>query len=80
MKKIFRKGNEDLLETLRNESYGSRKFEKAVQKAYMSNSFDKYLVGTNLVFEQGANRRVSIPADIVEDIIGVELQVSRRAA
>lgn len=80
MKNLLKGTKKDVMEILKGEKYGSCKFRRAVEKAYMSSSFVKYTVGNNVVFEQGSGRKVSIPVDIVEDIIGVEIQLSRRAA
>lgn len=80
MKNLLKGTKMDVMEILKGEKYGSCKFRRAVEKAYMSSSFVKYIVGNNVVFEQGSGRKVSIPVDIVEDIIGVEIQLSRRAA
>ena len=46
----------------------------------MSDQFTVYILKNMVVFEQGAKRIVKVPVDIVEDIIGTELQISRRAA
>lgn len=64
----------DVLEVLKEGNYGSRKFEKAVEKAYMDFSWEVTLdKKTNMVkFRQGANREAYIPAEIVKDIIGVQ--------
>lgn len=80
LKNLLRGNEVEIMEILKGEKYGSCKFRRAVEKAYMSSSFVKYIVGNNVVFEQGSGRKVSIPVDIVEDIIGVEIQLSRRAA
>jgi len=77
--KILRK-RKDTFEILMEGNYGSSKFRKAVQKAYMDISFTKYKVRDMVVFNQGAYRGVAIPLDIVEDIIGVKLEISERAA
>lgn len=71
---------EETFNVLKEGKSGSYAFRKAVQKAYMSENFTKYLVKDMVVFEQGAKRIVKVPVDIVEDIIGTELQLSRRAA
>lgn len=80
MRNLLKGNKKEVMEILKGERYGSSSFRKAVEKAYMSSNFTKYLVGNNVVFEQGSGRCVSIPVDIVEDILGVEVQLSRRAA
>lgn len=75
---LFKRKEE--FEVLKEGDYGSYAFRKAVQKAYMSDQFTVYIVKDMVVFEQGAKRIVKVPVDIVEDIIGTELQISRRAA
>jgi hypothetical protein len=78
LKSFLRRG--EVLEVLKMGNYGSSSFRKAIEKAYMSDSFTKYIVGNSIIFEQGSGRLVKVPADIVEDVIGTELQVSRRVA
>ncbi len=68
LKKLLKKG--EVLEVLKIGSYGSSEFRKAVEHAYMSNSFDKEVVGKNMKFQQGYGREVLVPIDIVEDIVG----------
>ena len=80
MKKFLKGNKKEVMEILKEEKYGSSSFRRAIEKAYMSSSFTKYTVGNNVVFEQGASRKVSVPLDIVEDIVGVKVQLSRRAA
>ena len=46
----------------------------------MDDSFTKYIIKNNVCFEQGSGRVAYVPVDIVEDIIGTELAISRRAA
>lgn len=79
LKNLFKKDVE-VLEVLKGGEYGSSSFRRAVEKAYMSDSFEKYMIGNNVYFEQGSGRIAVVPKDIVEDILGVEPQVSRRAA
>ena len=72
---------ENLLYYLGSEvNFGSSRFRKCLQKAYMSESIDKYLVGNNVVFKQGSGRTVYIPRDIVEDIIGISIDLPRCVA
>ena len=72
---------ENLLYYLGSEvNFGSSRFRKCLQKAYMSESIDKYLVGNNVVFKQGSGRTVYVPRDIVEDIIGISIDLPRRVA
>ena len=70
----------ELLDVLKGASYGSHKFRRAVEKAYMDDSFIKYIINNNVCFEQGSGRIAYVPLDIVEDIIGTDLAISRRAA
>ena len=42
--------------------------------------YTKYIKEKNVCFEQGSGRVASVPIDIVEDVIGVELKLSRRVA
>ena len=78
LKNLLKK--EDTFNVLKEGNYGNYTFRKAVQKAYMSDQFTVYIVKDMVAFEQGAKRIVKVPVDIVEDIIGTELQISRRAA
>lgn len=72
---------ENLVFYLQNEgNWGASKFRKCVQKAYISETVEKYLVGTNVVFQQGFNRKAVIPVDIVEDILGITIELPRRVA
>ena len=64
----------------KEENWGANKFRKCVQKAYISEKVEKYLVGTNVVFQQGFNRKAVIPVDIVEDILGIAVELPRRVA
>ncbi len=68
LKKLLKKG--EVLDVLRIGSYGSHEFRKAVEHAYMSNSFEKQVVGKFMEFKQGSGRIVLVPIDIVEDIVG----------
>lgn len=68
LKKLLKNG--EILDVLKIGSYGSNEFRKAVEHAYMSNSFEKQVVGKYMKFEQGYGRDVLIPIDIVEDIVG----------
>ncbi len=76
--KKFKK--ENLMEILMKGEYSKSSFRRAVEIAYMSDGVTKYIKEKNVCFEQGSGRIASIPIDIVEDIIGVELQLSRRVA
>ncbi|MGN1012428.1 MAG: hypothetical protein ACI4ON_01185 [Clostridia bacterium] len=78
----FRKNfkNEEVFKVLKGASYGSHKFRRAVEKAYMDDRFIKYIINNSVCFEQGSGRVAYVPLDIVEDIIGTELALSRRAA
>lgn len=78
MRKNLKK--EGILEVLKGEKFGSYKFRRAIEKAYMDESFIKYIIKNNVCFEQGSGRVAYVPVDIVEDIIGTELAISRRAA
>lgn len=78
LKKLLKQG--EILEVLKVGGYGKSEFRRAIEIAYMSDEFEKYVVGNNVVFKQGSGRTVTIPMDIVEDVIGVELQISRRVA
>lgn len=78
MRKMFKK--EEVLEILKKGSFGSQKFRKAVERAYMSENIVKYVIGKNVHFEQGSGREAIVPYDIVEDIIGTNLDLPRRAA
>lgn len=78
MKKF--KKEKDLMEILMKGEYNKSRFRRAVEIAYMSEDVTKYIKEKNVCFEQGSGRVASIPIDIVEDIIGVELQLSRRVA
>lgn len=69
-----RVNEENLLYFLEKEAnWGSSKFRKTLQKAYMSISIDKYIIGDNVIFQQGSRRKVVIPKDIVEDVIGISV-------
>ncbi len=72
--------NENLVYFLGGENFGSFRFRKLLQKAYMSENVLKYIVGNNVIFEQGANRKVEVPIDIVEDILGIIPDLPRRVA
>ena len=65
---------------VKEDNWGTYKFRKILQKAYMSETVEKYIVGRNVIFQQGAGRKVSIPIDIVEDILGVVSDFPRRVA
>ena len=65
---------------MKEEKFGSYKFRRAIETAYMDESFTKYIIKNNVCFEQGSGRVAYVPVDIVEDIIGTELAISRRAA
>ncbi len=78
VKKLLKEGK--IIEVLKMASFGSTEFRKAVQKAYMSNDYEKYIVGKDVCFEQGSGRVAKVPMDIVEDIIGTAMQLSRRVA
>lgn len=76
----MKKFKKDLIEVLKEGDYSKSSFRRAVEMAYMSDGVTKYIKEKNVCFEQGSGRIASIPIDIVEDIIGVELQLSRRVA
>ena len=76
----MKKFKKDLIEVLKEGDYSKCSFRRAVEIAYMSEGVTKYIKEKNVCFEQGSGRVASIPIDIVEDIIGVELQLSRRVA
>lgn len=78
MKKF--KKEKDLIEILMKGEYNKSSFRRAVEKAYMSEKIVKYTIANDVCFEQGSGRVASVPIDIVEDVIGVELQLSRRVA
>ena len=76
----MKKFKKDLIEVLKEGDYSKSSFRRAAEIAYMSEGVTKYIKEKNVCFEQGSGRVASIPIDIVEDIIGVELQLSRRVA
>ena len=39
--------NEGILEVLKEEKFGSYKFRRAIEKAYMDESFTKYIIKNN---------------------------------
>ena len=41
---------------------------------------EKYIVGSNVIFQQGAGRNILVPIDIVQDIIGIIPDIPRRVA
>ena len=68
LKKLLKKG--EILDVLKIGSYGRAEFRKAGEHAYMSNKFEKQVVGKYMKFEQGYGRNVLVPIEIVEDIVG----------
>lgn len=78
MKKML--NNENLIYFLGGENFGSFRFRKLLRKAYMSEGVEKYIVGNDVVFQQGAGRKVEVPVDIVEDILGIVPDLPRRVA
>ncbi len=78
MKNLFKK--EETMEILMKGEFGSNKFRKAVIKAYSNYKIETYLKGKNVIFKQGSGRVAKVPVDIVEDIIGTEVQVFSCAA
>ena len=76
----MKKFKKDLIEILKEGEYNKSNFRRAVEMAYMNEGVTKYIKEKNVCFEQGSGRVASVPIDIVEDIIGVELQLSRRVA
>ncbi len=76
--KFFNKKN--TYEILKEGRYDTIAFRKAVRLAYLSEKFNIYRVNDSVIFEQGAFRKVLVPVDIVEDIIGVEVSVPTRTA
>lgn len=76
----MKKFKKDLIEVLKEGDYSKSSFRRAVEMAYMSEKIVKYTIANDVCFEQGAGRKVFVPIDIVEDVIGVELQLSRRVA
>lgn len=75
-----RLNEENLVYFLGGENFGSFRFRKLLQKAYMSENVLKYIVGNNVIFQQGAGRKVLVPIDIVQDIIGIIPDLPRRVA
>ncbi len=59
----------------KEENWGYSKFRKCVQRAYMDESIEKYIIGDDVVFCQGANRKAVVPKDIVVDILGIRLDL-----
>ncbi len=78
MKNLFKK--QEMLEVLKEGNFGSNKFRKALEKAYLSEKFHIYRVGKMICFEQGSGRVAQVPVDIVEDVLGCEVEVDLRAA
>lgn len=70
----------DLIKALNGEKRNSLGYLRTVEKAYMDFSIDKYLVGDNVVFEQGSGRKALVHVSIVEEAIGCKVQLSKRAA
>lgn len=75
-----RLNEENLVYFLGGENFGSFRFRKLLQKAYMSENVEKYIVGSNVIFQQGAGRNILVPIDIVQDIIGIIPDIPRRVA
>ena len=48
-----RLNEENLVYFLGGENFGSFRFRKLLQKAYMSENVEKYIVGRNIIFQQG---------------------------
>lgn len=68
----------DVIKKLQEENRNSFKYLKAIRKAYLDFSIEGYIVGDNVIFEKGANRSVSIPIEIVEEAIGMEVSLPVR--
>lgn len=74
--KILKKG--EIIETLNEGKYDSRRFKRAVETAYLDSSFTLFIKDNNVIFEQGSGRIAVIPLDIVKDIIKVKIDLPIR--